>query len=416
MSDLREPLDDLLAEVPAYVVADPHAAWAVGVRRRALRRVGVAGAVAGAVVLLAGLVTVLPSANDVQPAGDPDSTGYPAHIDKPWLLRDLPDQPGRLSAVVEDGEATWLAAAADGRVWRVPQDDPIDSFPPALSDDGRMIGYLDGHTTFVLRDLLTGEETRFDQVTDNAVVRSRRDAYWSTGQAPSFWSPDGTKLVVRGGKWVGGEHVRGVVLGTDGTLTEISRVHGSQVGWLDDDTLGWLDGDRLVATDLAGDVERSVPVGISERAGRGISQWSGTLSPDRSRLAIVLSNRGGTIVTASTADGTVLSRENAGADSYCSPSWAGDRPAFFQDGGLDTTTGDRTIVVDPSIGATCVLTAGKALSGPRHERFGDRLFRDTWLSWHWQEVGLGALGVLLLLAGGVVLVRRFSARSRQGSG
>ncbi|HYF74624.1 MAG TPA: hypothetical protein VD864_17475, partial [Nocardioides sp.] len=188
MTDLHGRLDDLVADVPAHVVPDPRRAWAAGARRRLTRRIGASVAVVVLVALTAGLVGVLPRSADVPPA-DSESRGvdgYPSRIEKPWLLRDLPDRPGPLAAVLETGASEWLAASSDGDVWRVPQEDPSDSFPPALSADGRMIGYLTGHTTYVLRDLVTGEETSFPEVTDNAAIRSDEGAWWVSSQAPGF--------------------------------------------------------------------------------------------------------------------------------------------------------------------------------------------------------------------------------------
>ena len=412
MTELRDHLDDLLAEVPAYVVPDVPAAWRDGARRRTRRRLGVAAAVVAAIAVVAGLTQVLPRAGDVPPAGEPGSIGYPAHVDKRWFLHDLPDRPGPISAVLETDVATWWAAAPGGGVWRVPQQDLSDSYPPALSDDGRMIGYLSDRSAYVLQNLVTGEETRFGRVTDNRTGNARSGAWLVDGQTPGFWSPDGTRVLVWGAKWVAGVHVHGLVLGVDGSLTEVKDPPRIPVGWLDDDTLVWLDGKRLATTDVTGRVQRSIPLAVSHRTLRGVNQWSAALSPDRTRLAIVLPNSTGTILTVSVQDGSVLSRENVGAADYCSPAWAGDEPAFFQENEIDTTSGRRTIVVDPAIRSTCILAAADALAGPRHERFGDRLFQDTWLSWHWQEVALGLLVALLLVAGGLALL---IARSRRRS-
>jgi hypothetical protein len=409
VSDLRDPLDDLLAEIPAYVVPDARAAWAAGARRRSGRRVGVAAVAVVALALVAGLASVLPSANDAQPATGSGDLGYPAHVDKPWFLHDLPDRPGPVSAVVAS-DGAWLAAAPDGRAWRIPQEGLDGIYPPALSDDGRMLAYLSGPSTYVLRDLLTGAEQTFDDVTEFDDSQARPGAFGVAESTPAYWSPDGTRLVLAGSKWVGGVHVHGLVLGTDGTTTEVKDIPRYPVGWLDDDTLTWLDGNRLVETDQTGGVEATVRLHLDPT---GLDGWSTALSPDRTRVAVVLPGTdSGRIVTLSTADGRVQEQDSAGAPGFCSPAWAGDEPAFFRDHALDTTAGQRTIVVDPALQANCILVAAQALDGPRHERFGDRTFGDGWLSWHWQEVGLGLLLAVLLVVGGLLLL---SARSRRRS-
>lgn len=413
---LHDCLEDLVVDVPDHLSLDARAAWAAGARRRARRRIGVMAAVVVLVALVAGLVSWLPSDRDVPPAGQPGSSpGYPAHVDDPWLLRDLPERPGPLSAVMELPGQEWLALSPDGEVWRVPQDDMIDSFPPALSDDGRMIGYLAGHETFVLRDLVSGEETRFDQVTDNGSVRSRPDAWWMAPQAPGFWSPDGTRLLVRGEPWedAGRDDVLGLVLGTDGSLVEVGTDLGAPVGWLDDDTIGTVFGDEngalLISAAVDGRVKRTVPLDIARRAVRDLSQWSGALAPDRDRLVLVLHRGSSSLATFSTQDGSLLEDAPSEVPQSCPPAWAGDRPAYVNGGdddiSLDTTDGQRMIVVDPGLRPTCILVAGDALVGPRHEGLGARLFGDTWLSWHWQEVGLGVLGALVLGAAGLAALR-----------
>ena len=51
--------------------------------------------------------------------------------------------------------------------------------------------------------------------------------------------------------------------------------------------------------------------------------------------------------------------------------------------------------------------ASDALSGPSHTDLGSRLFGDTWLAWHWRQVGIGLLAALALLAAAATwLLRR----------
>ncbi|GAW50719.1 MULTISPECIES: hypothetical protein [unclassified Nocardioides] len=424
MTDLRDPLEDLVAEVPSYVVPDAAGAWRAAARRRTRRRVGAAAAVVAVVALVAGLVSVLPRTGDVPPAGDLGSgvQGYPSHVEKPWPWagRDLPARPGPLAAVMwSANDAEWRAVAPDGRNWRVPQPGAIDDYPPALSADGRMIGYLAGRTTFVIRDLVNGEETLFPEIGDGRMV-ARDETYYLGSQTPAVWSPDGSRLLVRASAWADGSTVTALLLGIDGSIEELRR-RGYPVGWLDDDSLAWLmtgdDRASLRSTDLAGSVERSVPLDLPSRRHYFWSQWSGTVSPDGDLLAVVTDpTSAGAVTTVSTTDGSRVRVENVGAPDSCSTSWVGDRVAFFQTdfGGyssLDTTTGRQLIRFDPAFGAGCVLAAADALAGEQHRSVGERLFGDGWLSWHWREVALGVLGGLVLVA--VVLAgfrRRRSAR------
>jgi hypothetical protein len=423
VSELRDPLDDLLAEIPAHVVPDARAAWAAGARRRVRRRLGAVAAVLVLVALAGALVAGLPRAVHVTPADGDDGgvDGYPARIEKPWFVRDLPDRPGPLAAVFES-DADWYAVSARGTVWRVPQGGAVDSFPPALSADGRMIGYLTGSTTFVLRDLVTGEETSFPQVTDNAETRADEGDYWVASQAPAHWSPDGTRLLVRGGAWADGSTISQYVLGVDGSVTEVASTRGQPAGWLDDDRLAWI-GTRagrleLTTTDAQGAVESRTPVDVRARR---VSQWAGALSPDRSRLAVVVPNSTGSLVTVSTGDGAVVRRDHVGASDRCSPAWAGDEPAFVQADGatnLDTTYGLALMTIDPAFDATCLLVATDALAGARHQGLPERLLGDGWASWHWRGLVAGTVAAALAVAAGAVLLvrrRRLSGGRAPGS-
>jgi hypothetical protein len=420
MTDLRGPLADLVAEVPTYVVPDARSAWDAGARRRRRRRLGAAAAVVVLVALTAGLINVLPRSADVPPAdGERDGVdGYPARIEKPWFLHDLPDRPGPLAAVVETSGGGWVGVSARGRVWRIPQGDPIDSFPPALSADGRMLGYLAGHTTYVLRDLQTGEETSFPEVTDNAEVRADEGTWWAASQAPSFWSPDGARLVLRADRWDDHSGELNLVLGFDGSLREVPA-HGSPVGWTDDDELAWIstEGERgaasasLVVTDAGGEVLRSAGLRMSPKDVDGLSQWSGSLAPGGDRLALTTADGSDAVTsTYDTSDGTRIERRrDRDVPDGCLTSWR-DRGVVLpvvRDGAvaLATASGETVLITDPALEAYCVLPAAVALEGHRHDAVGGVL-GTGWLSWHWREVLLGGASTLLAIAGLVLLRRR----------
>uniref|UniRef100_UPI00356B4C29 hypothetical protein n=1 Tax=Nocardioides sp. TaxID=35761 RepID=UPI00356B4C29 len=414
MTDLREPLEDLVAEVPAYVGADAGAAWRAGRRRRHRRRLGTVAAVAALVVLAGGVVNQLPRASEPPVAGGdpaPGVTGHPGHVLKPWFERDLPDQPGPLALLVHEGGSQWHGVSAEGRTWRVGADVPVDDFPPVLSEDGRMLGFLDDGSGYVIRDLVTGAEHRFDEIGDNRSI-PRDETHWLAPQTPGFWSPDGSRLFLPAHAWDTDADGGGLVLDPDGSVQPVPRRVGWMAGWLDADTLAWVRASgegrartaALVATRVTGEVVKRVPLDLRAREVDGLSQWSPTLSPDRARLAVALGHTTGALVTISTLDGSVIRRENVGIDGGCVTSWTDGEPAFSNyDGTLATTSGRVQVSVDPRMDIYCVMAAADALAGERHVGLAQRLFGDTWLAWRWREVAVGALGGIAMLGAGAWL-------------
>ena len=432
MTDLRDPLepvlDDLVAEVPSYVVPDARAAWGAGARRRRLRRSGAVAAVVVLVALTAGLVDVLPRSSDVPPAdgerGGVD--GHPSRIEKPWFLRDLPARPGPLAATVELDDGRFLAVSAGGEVWRIPQDAETRDFFPSLSSDGRMIGYLRDGGTYVVRDLVSGQETAFGDIGDNRAFETRTETWWTQEQVPGYWSPDGSAHLLRAWRR-DDDHPRVIaLLGTDGSIREVAVPAGEAhpLGWLDDDVLGWLvvDGEggasaaSLVVTDESGDEMRREPLEIAARLLGDVSQWSGSLSPGRDRLSVTLAGRDrrSVVATFSVADGAALDRTSLDVEAWtpCATGWRDDQvvvPVLDGAPRLITASGESLVVTDPALGAYCVMTAADALGGDRHRAVAD-LFGTGWLSWHWREVLLGGAATLLAIAGLVLYRHRRTPR------
>ncbi len=430
MTDLHEPLEHLVAEVPVYVVPDARRAWRVGARRRLTRRIGAGAAVVVLVALAAGLVGVLPRSSDMPPAdgerGGVD--GYPSRIEKPWFLHDLPDRPGPIAAIVELDDMHFLAVSSRGDVWRIVQEQRAGDFFPSLSADGRMIGYLSDHGTYVLRDLVTGVETRFDEIGDNAGNGHRPETWWTQPQVPGSWSPDDSTHLLSAWRWDDDHSNIVLLLGVDGTVRQVPRPGGEArpLGWLDDSTLGWLvvtgtareATAALVVTDESGAELRREPLKIASGLLGEVSQWSGSLSPGRDRLSVTLTDsaRRSVVATFSTVDGARLDRIqlDVGAWGPCATGWRGDEAVVpVLDGAPEivTTSGESVLVTDPALGAYCVMTAADALGGERHRAVGD-LFGTTWLSWHWREVSLGVLGALVLVAAFAWFLRRHGRRLR----
>lgn len=407
----REMLDDLLVDVPRHVVPDVDAAWRTGNRRR--RRGYAAGAAAVAVLALVLGVGVLgfDRAPSVEPADGSGVSGYPYQIPRPITLTDLPDRPGPMAGVMQlDGIAEWVVVDAAGRSWRLPDVSSWEGAVPALSDDGRMLGYLRDvayrRSEFVLIDLVTGERTEVSEVGNGGLhddVPLTDQPYSASGQTPGFWSPDNRWVAVHGGRMDSTEG-GALLLSSDGEVR-----HLASNGW----PLGWLPGNRLVLVRGGGlvvvvDTDGQVVHRVQLRFPEGMTlfgQWSGRLSPDGSTLALMLQDEDGierVLTTYYVRDGrrTQLVPSRNGADNPCLPGWQEDAILAWGPVGL-TDLYDVPVVIHPSSrwgGPPCGMFTSEALAGPVVDGPGLMEWRYwDWL-WWWKQV------LVALVVGALVLV------------
>lgn len=398
-------LDDL-ADSAAPPPSRSDLLWRRGRRRRAARRVQTGVLLAAAVGVLA---LLLPSAGVEVPVVTPargEQTGAridsrPEQIGPQWLIPDLPDRPGPmvalLSAVDVSETATesdgWYAVRPDGLRYRLPEvGHEIDAYP-ALSDDGRLLGYLEGpEGPFVVRDLVTGEVTAFGDVGRDVLPRPRRHAV--SGQSPSSFSPDGRHLLLAGGVGVLLDLEAGTIRPTGRGPASTERP-GLPAGWSADDRIVWLDADvdqatgdarrvQVITTDLDGKVVGTTAL----RPDRGplgrVDQWSGLARPGRDLLLLVDGDGDGDL----TSDGLRRFSPTTGAESAsvvdlpevataCGPAWAVEPVVPVTSGepplqaltALHTTSerGRAWTTVDASIGGRCLLWAADGVAAPGQE-------------------------------------------------
>lgn len=411
--DLHDRLSDLADEVPTHVVADAGAAWRTGARRRTTHRIGITTAVLVMFALAAGAVAWLPGrVAPVRPASPHSSgvDGYPEDVAQPWAERDLPEAPGPMAEVYERSGGSWWVASADGRTWRVPQEGMIDSYPPALSPDGRRLGYLADRRTYVIRDLGSGEVTTYPGIADGGTDQAR-PRWFLASQAPGYWSPSGDRLLVRVG--YGADEL---VLDRDGTMTPI-RHAGFPAGWVDDDTLAFLTTDgrgrhpRLELAGLDGRDRSSVSLDLPRRTSVAISQWSGSISPDGTLLALQDADATGDVRIVQVSTGRVLRHQSAAVGDTCLVSWRDNEPVLARGGSLVSYTNHVVTTYDPGLESACVLAAADALTGERHG--GQRWWSlgADWLTVHLWVMPATFVAVVVLLLGPPLVVRRRRRRS-----
>lgn len=439
-NQLHDPLHDLLAEVPSYVVPDAREAWVSGARRRTRRRIGATGLVVLLVLLVSAGIGVLPRPVSVAPVDQPGGgvDGHPSRIDYPYWTHDLPNRPGPVAGVlsrVHHGSTSveplgWYAVSPTGHLWKLPGSE--NKYLPALSPDGTQLAYLDTRLGqgFEIRHLTTGGTT---SISVGVHQDGSREPWRLDAQAPSFWSPDSQQLLVRVAPAAGNleRGVDALVYGVGlGTTTPVRLAgHGSAypIGWVSDRALAWLvrrpadgaapDGVDVLVTDVRGRLQRTVRLQIagdaalSELASAAVSGHSLALGSQMGRQGDAIrfySLQGDDF--GGTRTGTMPGVHDAAAG--CPASW-GDRnlqvPASMsdRDAALVSVNGGATILADPRLDLACSLWAEQALDGPAHEGLGGWLFgeRTSWLSWHWREVGL-SIGGGLAVVGGLLLLRR----------
>lgn len=432
MSDLKERLDDLLVAVPSYVVPDGLArdARTAGARRRLRHRLVVGGAVAALVAIGGAVVGAWPSSLHLAPAGSTrHAEGYPTRIDYPWWGRTLSDRPGPIEGLVERDASSadasnWWAVTEDGGLLRLPQRD-FDR-EPVLSPTGTKLAVFSGPAgapeqgRMELWDLATGRTVTLDQVGSNVDDLPDRPEYWLQEQVPGFWSPDEQRVVLNVQRWTGGR-IDGAVASWDGAVVPIRLDTGDSVwpvGWVDDERIGWLveDGQgkshsaRFIVSDTVGAVEASYRLDLApDTLARGaLSQWSGWLSPDGSRLAMRYETKGmgePSIGIFDVATGRELDRWRVyTTDTYGSLVWQGDRIVAPYVGDsedailVDTAGSTELIRADPRSGITYSYWAADALAGgPRRSTVGLLTGNSDWrIVWWWRETLL-AVAVLGLL-------------------
>lgn len=355
-------------------------------------------------VLVLGAVALLVSALGVGAGGWPWSEeddvadGYPQRIERPYVVRDLPAKPGPVAGLVSDG-ATWWAVSPHGRLWRVA--DLLDaSIQPAITPDGRVISYVrttdDGFGELVIRNLVSGTLTAFPDVSSG---RTDSDAtYFVAEQQPTYLSPDGKRVLVRGGRFENGPEGDAMVVDAKGTRQLFVKGTAWPAGWSPDGRIAWLvtsPEPAIVATTASG--EEVGRLGLTVEADRELTQWSPLLSPDGTTLLLV--DHEGAMTTTPLDDGSEAIDVGTWDHTTCQPSWRDDDVLVTGGGALRTPEpeGDAVVVADPSLAFDCSIWATDALAGDQHSGVtGDVLGTSTsWLSWRWREVGAG---VLLLLA------------------
>lgn len=415
----REMLDDLLVDVPRQVVPDIDAAWRSGTRRRR-RAYGVGTGVVLALALVVGVgVMTFDPKRSVQPADGPD--GYPREVSRPIVLTRMPERPGPMAGVLQlFGIGDWTVFDARGRSWLVPGISQLDDDQPMLSDDGRMLGYLrtvsEDRSEFVLWDLVSGEQTVVPEVGDGRLLDEAHltdQPYSVDGQSPGLWSPDDQWLATVGGPRDAKGGWGPLLMGVDGRVQHLP-VRGWLVGWLAADRLAVVRANgELIAVDPDGTIVDRVELEVP--AGREIfGQWSGRVSADGSRVAIV-SEKGAQqeVSTFDTATGGLLYTypwSNGFANS-CLLGWQGDEVlAWNYEGSLvEISSGERVVTTYAFPGDLgCAVVAAEALAGPVQEGPGILEWRYWDVIWWWRWI-LGAV-VVLLVGGCVWFVRRTRRR------
>ena len=350
--------------------------------------------------------------------------GYPQRIGHQWWTQGLGDRPGPVAGLLQSvdqasGHSEWLAVMPAGGMRRLPADQARNDSFPSVSDDGTVVGYLlRPNGPYVLHDLVTGRRTQFGDITDNAVVQGSQPSgrWWTSGQTPSWFSPDSSRLALAAGS---GRGSGAVLLGLDGSETPLPGMEAARIaGWRDDHTLVGVTAEAPLTLWTYDVDSRHLDLGArisssyidAARASQWTFRWSRiaqrvvyeTVESDGTRVGLIDPETGAVESTvpmggdnATAACGPVLSNAGPAAHADLRGSTALVVPPI--DGG------PVVAVTDPTIGAQCILWAEDALAGkPAWSLWGTSTARWTW----WWCEALAAL----VLGGGVLVLRAMSRR------
>ena len=407
---------------------DAPALWGRG-RRATWAARGAAVGVVAAVVAAIGLAvwpTGAPRTSDPAVMVDVDGTtrltAYPDVIAKaPNVLTTT--TPGVTAAVVPgEGPDQVYAVSPAGVVSRVPLPREESQFGagPALSPDGRWVAHGPA-----LSNLVTGATV------PPAPARAQLERTWGSPEGPAWWSPDSRRIFV-GTVNEGQPRFGGVVIGTDGSTTEVPVIVDGIApifaGWLDDTTL-------LALLDLGpGSTRlelRTWTFGDTAWTDRGtVISWSpkdtlttrASLSPDGSRLLLVSSDdtqetqsiagtnammfdpRTGAQLGMPAGDGSLTPSQWGKGTAVtwkgwgCRSAWRGGLPVItdgsirgFVDtdptGLVDGKTTTELVAVSPGYGEACVAFAGNELRGtPVTNHLA--VWQERLWTWGWPLLGV----------------------------
>lgn len=373
-------LDDLLADVPRHVMADPAVAWRAGTRRQRQRYVVEALAVAAAVALVGLGLVRLHDHTPVQPV-DPSKTvdGYPRDVPRPFFSPAMPDAPGAAAGVVS-GQG-WQLVGADGETWQLDAD---DSMPPVLSDDGTrlaLMGDVGGTIRLKTLNLVTGAVRTYPEVDRDSISVTRH----------GYWSPDGDSLLLPQGASFA--DTRSALVLRDGEVMVVRRA--SPVGWTSESTIGWLSNDHgtFLVTDARGQVVRRVRVTKEQRP---VFVDDAEVSPDGTEVALLAeANSSVEVQVFSLETGQRLSATDVpGVDQPTQVVWRGaDVLCWVGHQLVDPTDGRPVVRLAERWDTGWVAWATDSLDGPAHDG-PSRLAWRYWPFWWWWKAGLGGLGVL----------------------
>jgi hypothetical protein len=412
-------LDELVADAPRLVVPDVNSAWRAGANRRRRRyAAGLATAVVLGVVAGAGVVGFDPLPRlEVTDGGG--LTGYPAEIPKPITLTDLPEKPGPMAGVlILEGIAKVAVVDSHGRSWLIPDVSPWEDERPTLSDDGRMLGYLavvsERRSEFVMLDLITGKRTTFPDVGDGRLVDDEPETeqpYFSSGQAPGYWSPDNRWLAVNGAAH---EDTKPgpLLLGVDGQVRELG-VGTWPVGWFGPDRIAVLTPKgQLKTVNLDGEVLERVELAIPD--GYEIfGQWSAALSANRKHIAVRVDGDDHRVILMDTRTGGAGTSLQFDRDRPCQLTWPGNNLQVVtwdpKVGLFDVSSTAWLITPSSHWGEVgCGTFVADALKGQPQDGPG----LTEWRYWSMRHLVGGLLLILFVL--GCALLERRVARRRGG--